>query len=223
MPRCRPPGGLASRSRPPPIASEAGFAASYAHAIDGTAVVVIGLDTVRGTRAIVGSLVLMNGKEIRRASLALDPTPPADRVEALAKFLAGEQVTSGIDVQLDGAMPLVPPTGPGTSPAPVGHDTGGGGRWGGWPWLTGGAAVIALGFGAVELALDGKCKNGTSDPNCPELNDNKLPGWAAIGGGAVFAGITIYLIVSRPTRPGRQAFLAPASGGGAVAGVTARW
>jgi hypothetical protein len=211
---------------------ESGYAAMFAKAIDGTAVVVISVDTVRGTRAIIGSLVLLNGKEIRRASLALDPAPSEERVEALAKFLAGEKVTAGIDVELDGAIPVLTggngPTGTGTGTGmgtgtPPARDTGGG-RWVGWPIITGVVAVGAIGAGAYLLSKDGTCKDGSDDPlRCPELFENKPPGWGAIAGGAVFAGLTVYLIVTRPS-PAKQtqAFVAP-SGDGAVAGISGRW
>ena len=206
---------------------EAAYAAMFAKAIDGTAVVVISVDSVRGTRAIVGSLVLLNGKEIRRASLALDPAPSAERIEALAKFLAGEKVTAGIDVELDGAIPVLTggdsPSGSGSGSTPPPSDTAGG-RWGGWPIVTGVIAAGAIGVGAYLLSKDGTCKDGSDDPlRCPDLYENKPPGWGAIAGGAVFAGITVYLIVTRPS-PARktQAFIAP-SGDGAVAGFTGRW
>lgn len=212
--------------------SEAGYAATFANAVEGHAVVVVSVDTVGGARAVVGSLVLMNGKEIRRASLALDPTPSADRVAALARFLAGEKATSGIDVQLDGAMPTVPvsggarrDTGPDPRQPGEGGVRSGGGRWGGWPWITGGMAVLALGAGGVLLALDGTCPGGSPDPNCPNLYNTSTPAWISIGGGAVLAGLTVYLIVSRPSHaapPARQAFVVPAEGG-AIAGLSGRW
>ena len=207
---------------------EAAYAAQFASAVAGHAVVVVSVDTVRGARAVVGSLVLMTGKEIRRASLALDPVPSAERVAALAKFLAGEKATSGIDVQLDGAIPvLLPSTGGGTAHRGGGGDPSaprdsGGGRWGGWPWITGGAAVLALGAGAALLVLDGTCPGGSTDPNCPNIYNTTTPAWIAIGGGAVLAGLTVYLIVTKPAKPSRQAFIAPAHGG-AVAGVSGRW
>ncbi|MBA3461637.1 MAG: hypothetical protein H0T46_16865 [Deltaproteobacteria bacterium] len=208
---------------------ESAYAAMFAKAIDGTAVVVISVDSVRSTRAIVGSLVLLNGKEIRRASLALDPPPSSERVEALAKFLAGEKVTAGIDVELDGAIPVLTGgnsgtgTGTGTgTPAPRDTDTKP--RWIGWPIITGVVAAGAIGTGAYLLSKDGTCKDGSDDPlRCPDLYENKPPGWGAIAGGAVFAGITVYLIVTRPSPAKKtQAFVAPA-GDGAIAGVSGRW
>ncbi len=204
---------------------EATYAAQFAKAIDGNAVVVVSVDTVRGARAVVGSLVLMSGKEIRRASLALDPVPSAERVAALAKFLAGEKATSGIDVQLDGAIPVLLPSRGGGSARTGNPGTSredGGGRWGGWPWVTGGAAVLALGAGAALLALDGTCPGGSTDPNCPDIYNTATPAWIAIGGGAVLAGVTVYLIMTKPSKPARQAFIAPAHGG-AIAGVSGHW
>ena len=193
--------------------SEAGYAAAFANAIDGRAVVVVGIDQVRGRPAIVGSLVeLMNGRETRRASIALEPAPARERLAALARFLAGEEPSPEIEVQLDGAAPPRPDL------AAVGPE-GGAGRWGGWTWITGGAALVALGTGAVLLALDGNCPGSSTDPNCPDVYSTAAPGWIAVGGGVVLAGVTAYLIVSnRPARPRKTAYVAPTAGG-AMAGV----
>jgi len=199
--------------------SEAGYAAQLAKSVGGAGVVVIGFDEVRGRPAIVGSLVsLVNGREIRRASLALEPAPAEERLRALAKFLAGEVATADIDVELAGEPGVMTPlTGPRADhPAPSG-------RWGGWMWITGIVAVGGLGAGAVLLALDGTCPGGSTDPNCPDLYSTAAPGWAALGAGAVFAGATIYLFVTRsPARPASTAYIVP-TGGGAVAGFATRF
>jgi hypothetical protein len=207
--------GLAFKTAAEREKTESSYAATFANAIDGKAVVVVSVDTVQDHLALIGSVVsLINGHEVRRASLALEPAPTSDRVEALAKFLAGEKISGGgIDIQLDGAMPLDPT--PGTRPPSRDDDR----RWGGWTWIAGGAAVVALGAGGALLALDGDCRSGGSGPNCPDLYSTATPGWIAIGGGAVLTGLTIYLIATRPARPARQAFVAPTRGG-AIAGVT---
>lgn len=195
--------------------SEAGYASLLAKYVGGAGVVVIGFDQVRGRPAIVGSLVsLVNGREIRRASLALEPTPSEDRLRSLAKFLAGEVATADIDVQLAGA-PVVFAT---MSGGPRGEQPTASARWGGWMWLTGIAAVGGLGAGAVLLALDGTCPGGSTDPNCPNLYSTAAPGWLALGAGAVFAGATIYLFVTRsPGKPSSTAYVIP-TGDGAMAG-----
>jgi hypothetical protein len=197
--------------------AEAGYAAQFANAVGGGGVVVVGIDQVRGRPAIVGSLVsLVNGREIRRASVALDSAPAVERMRSLARFLAGEQATADIDVQIAGDPAVVQAVQAvksgelrATSSSP---------RWGGWPFLTGIGALAGLGVGGALLYYDGKCKDGSSDPNCPDVYNNAAAGWAATGAGVVLATITVYLIVTRPkSAPSSTAFVVPAQGG-ALAG-----
>jgi hypothetical protein len=197
--------------------SEAGYASAFANAIDGRAVVVVGIDQVRGRPAIVGSLVsLVNGREIRRASLALEPAPAQDRLRALARFLAGEEASADIDVQIAGdpsVVKAVEQVRAGTTPSR---------RWGGWTWITGVAALGGLGAGTALLALDGTCPGGKSDVNCPNLYSTAAPGWISLGAGAVFAGVTVYLIVTRPKAAKTTAYVLP-TGDGAVAGFATQF
>lgn len=197
---------------------EASYAAMLAAAIDARAVVIVGIDQVKGRPAIVGALInLMNGREIRRASLALEPDPPVERLRTLARFLAGEPATGGIDVQINGEAAA----GAGPSSGVHPEDGARSRRWGGWAWLAGGLTVGAGATGAVLLALDGKCPGGV--PNCVDVYDNAAPGWIAIGGAAVLAGVTIYLIATRTTGSGsRTAFIVP-TGDGAIAGWATRF
>jgi hypothetical protein len=206
---------------------EASYAATLAAAIDARAVVIVGIDQVKGRPAIVGALInLLNGREIRRASLALEPNPPVERLRTLARFLAGEEATGGIDVQINseaaGPIGRGPDTGGGGGGGVVGgNDRVSTGRWGGWMWITGGLTVAAVGTGAVLLAQNGKCPGGV--PHCVDVYDNAAPGWVAVGAGAVLAGVTIYLFATRTTSPsGRTAFIVP-TGDGAVAGFSTRF
>lgn len=195
--------------------SEATYAALLATSVRASGVVVVGFDQVRGRPAIVGSIVsLVNGREIRRASLALDPAPAEERLRALARFLAGEVATSDIDVQVAGEAAVVAPIGGRRVDGPAATD----GRWGGWMWITGIAAIGGLGSGAVMLALDGTCRDGSTDPNCPDLRVYTPGAWVAVGAGAVFAGVTIYLLATRSSsKPPSTAYVHPMSGG-AIAG-----
>src|SRR5690606_8952962 len=119
--------------------SEANYASALAKSVGGSGVVVVGFDQVRDRPAIVGSLVsLVNGREIRRASLALEPAPAEERLRALARFLAGEEASPGIDVQLAGEPAVVASIGGGP---PVDQPIATSGRWGGWMWITGIAAI----------------------------------------------------------------------------------
>nr|MBA3451850.1 hypothetical protein [Deltaproteobacteria bacterium] len=197
--------------------AEATYAALLAKTVGGAGVVVIGFDQVRGRPAIVGSLVsLVNGREIRRASLALEPSPSEDRLRSLAKFLAGEVATADIDVELAGEPGTFAPIGSSRVDEPSG-------RWGGWMWITGIAAIGGLGAGSVLLALDGNCKGGSTDPRCPDLYSTAAPGWVSLGAGAVLAGATIYLFVTRSkSKPASAAYVLP-TGDGAMAGFAIRF
>lgn len=197
--------------------SEAAYASALTKSVGGSGVVVVGFDQVRGRPAIVGSLVsLVNGREIRRASLALEPAPAEERLRALARFLAGEVATPDIDVQLAGEAAVVSPLGGRRIDEPTPTS----GRWGGWMVMTGVLAVGGIATGSVLLALDGTCPGGSTDPNCPNLYSTAGPGWAALGAGAVFAGVTVYLFVTRsPSKPSSSAFVVP-SRDGAMAGFS---
>lgn len=201
-------------------ANEAPGAARFARAIGASAVVVVGIDDVHGKSAVVGSLVsLESGREIRRASIPIDPDPSTDRLRALARFLAGEDPVAGLDVQF--ANPYERDIG--DEPTSSSSDTP---RWGGWRWLTGGLGIAALGTGAVLLALDGRCP---SDPPagqpCPDVYATATPGLITLGAGAVFTGIAIYLFAthgSEPITPSVTPAVAPAQGGATV-GLFSRW
>lgn len=190
-------------------------AAQFASAVEATAVLVVGIDQIRGKPAIVGILVNRNrGSEIRRASVQLDPAPPAERLQALAAFLVGDLTTApdGVDVDMVAA-----PVGPG----PVDR---GGGAWGGWKWVTGVTGVVALGAGAYLLSQDGDCKT-TPPPGvtCPDVYNNAVPGYLAVGGGAVLTGLSIYLFVrAGGSAKAQTAYMIPTTGG-AMAGFARRF
>ena len=165
---------------------------------------------------IVGSLIsLQTGREIRRASVSLDPDPSNDRLQALAHFLAGDPPAAGIEVQLGVRDRSTAQRREATMPSS--------GRWGGWKWIAGTATVGALAAGGVLLALDGRCKQ-TPDPGrpCNDVYANSPGQWIGLGAGAVLAGLTIYLFATQPSAPLRSAYVAPAPSGGVV-GFAATW
>lgn len=207
--------GAAQRER-----LEGPFAALVAEALAESSAVIVGIDATPASGPVLyGALILRNGREVRRARVALTPAPSAERLSDLAGFLVGDKKanTAGLEIQLDGVVPAGPGPGPGPS---EGRST----RWGGWPWVTGVLAVGGLTAGGILLALDGHCKDGSNDPRCPDVYENKPPGWGSLGAGAVFTGITVYLIITRPpSAPRRSAFVAPAGNGGAIAGITGTW
>lgn len=199
--------------------SESLYAAAFANAITARGVVVIGIDNVRGRPAIVGSLVhLMNGREVRRASIPLDPDPPVEKLKALARFVAGDNAAPGIDIQLSGDIGSVP-KGDGRGVQIGDRRAHGGGMWGGWKYITAGAAATALGIGGYLLSVDGDC----ADDPCSYQRDTQVSGWATVGGGAVLAGVTVYLFIrGSGDSSTKSAFVIPARGG-AYAGYALRF
>ena len=206
-------------------AHEGTYASELAVSLGATAVAVVGIEDVKGRPAIVGSLVsLSTGREIRRASVAMEPDPSTDRLKALAHYLAGEEPASGIDVQpIEAPTPEETKAGGGGAMA-VHHDepAQSGGRWGGWKWITGGVAVGGLATGAVLLGVDGRCSNSPPAGTLCNVYDTKNSGFIAVGAGAVFAGVSIYLFATQPSHPSKTAFVAP-TGDGAIAGIAGSW
>jgi hypothetical protein len=212
-------------------AHEAQFAADFANSIKAPSVAVISIEQVKGHAAIVGSLVsLESGREIRRASVALDPDPSVDRLKALARFLAGEQGGAGIEILIgDGAKE--PAHGAQTSaPSSSGDDrrdegtpNTGGGRWGGWKYITAVGAVGAIGAGIYLAVEDGKC-DGAIQPGhpCNNVYSYSPFQYISLAGGAVLAAATVYLFATMSHEDGHTAYVVPTQGG-AIAGYAFRW
>ena len=194
---------------------EGPYAAQVATVVGATAVAVVGIDIVRGRPAIVGSLVsLSNGREIRRASVAMEPDPSTERLKALARYLAGDEPAAGLEVQTPGAAPT-------TAPAETHDEAPSRGRWGGWKWLATGGAVVALGVGGYLAYEDGRCQD-TPAPGtpCSNIYATSPADYVVLGTGAVLTGVAIYLFATGGTsQPAHTAFVAPTSGG-AMAGFT---
>ena len=215
--------GLAYRTQADRDALEATHAQRFAKAVGASAVAVVGIDDVRGRSAVVGSLVsLQTGREIRRASIPVEPDPSRDKLRALARFLAGDDPAPGLDVQFSReagdtkAAGEAPAAG---EPRDDGEPRGGGrgGRWGGWRYVTAGLAVGGLATGVVLIAFDGKCSETMpAGQPCPNYYDTAVPGYAALAGGALFAGLSIYLFATHDTTP----VVAPTSGGATVGFAT---
>jgi len=197
--------------------NEGTYARLFARAMGAPGVVIVGIGLVRGKPQVIGALINMsNGNDIRRASVALDAPP--SQLKGLAAYIESGQAAEGVTVL---PTETARPSDPKQRHVDAGevHDqppAAPGGRWGGWKYITGAGAVAALGVGAVLLAYDGKC---TSDIEpCPTQYNYAAPGWITVGGGAALAAVTVYLFVSGKPPPSRTAFVAPAPGGGAVAG-----
>ena len=195
-------------------AHEGMYAASFAKVLGAGAVIVIGIEPVRGRASIVGSLVsLENGREIRRASVPIDPDPSTEKLRALARYVAGDPPSTDIEVL---ATPEHQDVGSATTEPSSGHG------WGGWKWIAGVGAAGALGTGAVLLALNNECVTPPTMAGrpCTDLRNTLGPGLAVAGAGVALAAVSVYLFVRKPSEPhGGTAYLAPTSGG-AMLGYT---
>ena len=202
---------------------ETTYAAKFARMAHASAAIVVGVDTVRGRLAVVGALVsLHSGREIRRASVALDPDPSTTRLRALARYLAGDDDAKGsVDVEAIGEGGAV--VGDGR------RDTGGDrrpasdSRWGVLRFITAGAGVAAAGVGTYLLVLDGDCKSTVTPPTpCPDVYENSTAGWALVGGGAALIGVGIYMFATN-AKEAPPVAIVPDRRGGAIATVTLRF
>ncbi|HEU4614298.1 MAG TPA: hypothetical protein VFS15_19520, partial [Kofleriaceae bacterium] len=167
----------------------------------------------------VGSLVsLESGREIRRASIPVEPDPSRDKLRALARFLAGDDPAPWLEVQFSGG-PDEAVGGGGDQRGAMPSEARQGGRWGGWRFLTGGFAVAGIATGVVLVALDGRCPE-TPPPGqqCNDYYDTATGGYVALGAGAAFAGLSIYLFATHESAP----VVAPPRGGATV-GFAMRW
>nr|HEX4318025.1 hypothetical protein [Kofleriaceae bacterium] len=201
-------------------AHEGEFAQQFATAYGAGAVIVIGIDQVRGRPSVVASLVgMQNGHELRRASVPVEPDPSTDRLRALASYVAGDEPQQGIEVlgELSPAIaaaataPAAPTTRGSASP---------------WRWVAGVGALAGLGAGGVLLGLDGSCAVAeTSARPCSDFRDTKAAGIAVGAAGVALAALTIYLFVHHgESAPTSTAYLAPIDGNtGAVAGYSTLW
>lgn len=196
--------------------NEATHAARFARAVAASAVAVVGIDDVKGKASVVGALIsLQSGREIRRASIPLEPDPSNDRLRALARFLGGEDAAPGLDVQF--ATAATTEQGPTLKQKdrPEQPST----RWGGWRWLTLGLGVGGLIAGGILVALDGRCPSETVEGQpCNDLYATATPGLISLGAGAVFTGISIYLFVTHKAAPVVQP-----TRGGATVGFATSW
>ena len=147
-------------------------------------VILLGIDDQGGRKQLVGTVVAMTGRDLRRqASLSLTPVPSIEARAALGRFLAGEDPTHEIDVSIEDGQPFAA-----AAPERTGHSTA-------WKWLAGGGAVAAAATGVVLIGLDGGCRNQSRTPGapCPRLWNTAAAGWASVGVAAALGATAGYL------------------------------
>lgn len=206
--------------------NEALYATKLAKLLDKDSVVVVSIEQSNGRPVLVAALVDMLGrKDLRRASIALDPSPAPRTVLGLAKFVTSGEEAEGIQVQVANKGPTVGGGGDNGSD-PIDRPASSR-RWGGWKWIAAGAAVGTLAAGAYLVSIDGDCADEmppTNPANCVDNYNHTGAAWATVAGGAVLAGVSIYLF-ARGDGSGsatRTGYLVPTSGG-ALAGYSFRF
>jgi hypothetical protein len=81
------------------------YAARFADELGASSIAVVGTESIQARPSLVGSVVgIHSGKDLRRASLALEPMPTVERIRALAAFLAGDEPAEGLEVELGEAL-----------------------------------------------------------------------------------------------------------------------
>lgn len=175
------------------------YATRFAGEAGADAVVVVGVDVVRGRPALVGSLVDMRtSRDIRRASLALDPEPSETRVRALARFLGGDDSVEGLDIEVDDS---------GSPPSTAGDR-----RWMLWSGIGGVVVGTAVGGGlALTLHLDARAAADELERTCAasctpdqvralqeqQRTSNRNAIIAGVSGGAIVVTGIAFIIASR--------------------------
>lgn len=207
------------------------YAAQLAGALASQDVVVVGIDERRGRRVVVGARInLVNGKDVRRATVEIEAPPRPEQLRALARYLTGDPVSTDVEpwpeIERLGPVDAEPPLLARQAAASLASsDDSAAPRWRGWPWVTGSAAIVAIGTGATLLAFHGRC--ATEAPMagpCIDEYQTRGAGLAVLGAGALLAGATAYLWLTGETSssPSTTAAIAPVPGG-AIAGVTTRF
>lgn len=207
--------GFQFASKEDRVKNEAKYAQQFGEAIDAAGIVVAGIDQDKKRSVVIGVLVnRLNAAELKRAHVALEPDPSPDKLRALATFLVGTGTAAPEGVDVISAEAMQVSDGKGgfiyrDVPGPVQP------MWKGWKYVTGGAAVVGLGLGAVFLYYDGKGTCPAHDSTCGDVYQLKPQGFVSIGAGAALAGVTIYLFVRErgEAKKTRSAFVLPTRGG----------
>ncbi|RMH36333.1 MAG: hypothetical protein D6689_22660 [Deltaproteobacteria bacterium] len=198
-------------------AHESEFAVRVASAAGASGVVVLGIDGAGGRREVVGTVYSLDkGKVLRSAALTVANGTPPGQLRALARYLAGDEASPGIEVRVGPARSAVVAAAP--------DDSGGSGRrkLAGVAFALGGIGAIA---GGVLIARDGEPNCPDSNARCPEVYDTLVPGIGVSAAAAVLLGAGVYLWVTADDDGeggGARAGIAPTRGG-AEAFVTVRF
>ncbi len=214
--------GLAFRDRADREHREVEAAARFASAIGAVGVIVVGTELRNHKLVAYGALVnAATGKELRRASVAVDTLPPPQRLQALARFLTGDEPAGeGVDVHQPGEPRSADGAALGTRSPP--EEPTQPRRWSGWKWLTLGSAAAGVGAGIALVALDGSCSSSPpAGQVCRDVYDTRTAGFAIGGAGLALGAVATWLwLTDRPKAAAATSALrlSPVAGG-VIAGM----
>jgi hypothetical protein len=191
------------------------FAVRVARALGAPGVVVVGIRENAGRRSVVGAFYTSDStRPLRSGAVAVEPiAPSADRFQALARLLAGDEAAAALVTPLsdDGAAA------PG-SPARPDEPERGARPLRTWKWIALAGGAAALGTGVTLIAIHDSGGRDVDGREAFERN-TRPAGIAIASAGAVLTGLGIYLFV-RDRRDAREAArgaaLVPIEGGGAL-------
>jgi hypothetical protein len=197
------------------------YAARFASEVGASAVVVVGIDQIRGRPALYGSIIdRQTARELRRASIVLEPTPSVELIKGLAAFLGGEAAPEGLIVEVAG-------------PQGVSVDNGHSGTasrsWMLWTGIGGAVVGAAAGGGlAIKFAFDARDAKDELDRACAvsctseqahaleskQTSANRNAVIAGVAGGAIVATGVVFIVLSRLGKNSRNSVaVVPTSGG----------
>jgi hypothetical protein len=207
---------------------EARFAVRLARALGAPSVVVLGIRENRGRRSVVGAFYAADStRPLRSGAVAVEPVAPGrDRLEALARLLAGDDAAAALVAPL--AEEPVVSADAGAQAAPRDRDVGGR-PLRIWKWVALGAGVAAMAGGATLLALH-EPPPEPGDGRGLSRRDTRTAGIVTGSAGVALTGLGVYFFV-RDRRDARaeeargpdRAALVPLDGGGAALVVGGRF
>jgi hypothetical protein len=188
---------------------EATYAARFGTLLGATQVAVVGIDDIgEHNLAVIGALVdPATGREVRRASLLVEPPPGPDKLRALARFLAGDD-DAGAELQVE-LGPMVD-----RSKSHV-HRPSPSLRWG-WRKYALAAGGVAIGaVGAYLIAVDGECAEPPPTPMspCPSFKNTAVAGYITAGAGLAALGVAVYMFVTEGPRDRATVSIIPTADG----------
>jgi hypothetical protein len=187
---------------------EARHAVRIARALGAPSVVVLGIRDNRGRRSVVGAVYSTEStRPLRSGAVAIEPVVPAsERLEALARLLAGDEAAADL------VAPLGEP-GPGGDGGAI--DGGGGSRpVRVWKWVALGGGLAAIAGGVTLIAIH----QGPVDGERVIERNSRVPGIITASAGAALTGLGVFLFLkdSRDRRRERSAAIVPLDGGAAL-------